>query len=433
MLTAKRIAKLRKIPGRYLDGGDLGKSLYLQTYPGGASWLLRYERNGKERMMGLGSLADFTLKEARERARAARQLLADGIDPLDMKKADKAAKALAGAKMVTFEEAAKQFFNGHEKKWRNAKHRAQFLSSLATYAFPKIGKLVVSDVDTPALLRVLEQEYRSRPDSPAQRLWDAIPETAGRVRGRIEQVLDWATTRGYRKGDNPARWAGHLSNVLPARESIRKVRHHPALDYKSIPAFMAELRAKNSVSARALEFLILCAARTGAVTGARWDEIDFAAKIWSVPPERAESKISGDAPRRVPLSDRAIEILKGLPVEEGNPYLFIGGKAGAGLSGAAMAELLKDMAWPSTTPGRLATVHGFRSSFKDWVAEETNTPNFVSEAALWHAVADKVEAAYRRGDLFAKRRKLMASWAGYCAQPVIKKSDNVVVPMRGRQ
>jgi integrase len=429
-LTAKKIARLRQQPGRYIDGGDLGRGLYLQVTEGGASWLLRYERGGRERWLGLGSLADFSLKEARARAKQNRQLLADGIDPLEQKKADKAARALAAAKAISFKEAAHAYFDQHEKKWRNAKHRKQFLATLQEYAFPKIGTHPVADIDTGAVLRVLEQKHKDYPDQP---LWEAIPETASRVRGRIETVLDWATTRGYRKGDNPARWTGHLDNVLPARGSIQKVAHHPAVAYAVLPDFMAALRERKSVSARALEFLILCAARTGAVIGATRDEIDFEQKIWSVPPARAESKISGDEPRRIPLCDRAIEILKALPHEQGNLYLFIGGLAGCGLSNMAMSELMKDMAFASTTPGRLAVPHGFRSTFKDWVSETTSYPSFVSEAALWHAVADKVEAAYRRGDLFNKRRKLMADWAKYCAAPKRSGDGDVVVPIRRRK
>ena len=212
-LTSKRIEQLRKAPGRYIDGGDLGRGLYLQVTPGGASWLLRYERSDRERWMGLGALTDFGLKEARARAKAKRQLLADGIDPLEQKKADKAAKALAAAKAITFSEAAQSYFDQHARKWSNAKHRAQFLSTLTEYAFPKIGKLAVADVDTGAVLKVLEQKHENYPD---QRLWDAVPETASRLRGRIEKVLAWGTTRNFRSGDNPAAWKNHLDNVLPA-------------------------------------------------------------------------------------------------------------------------------------------------------------------------------------------------------------------------
>lgn len=426
-LTEKKLAKLKE-SGRYGDGNRSG--LYLQVKsPENRSWLLRYERDGRERWMGLGSIRVFNLAEARERARKARQQLADGIDPLDARAAERARRALEAARSITFEKAAAAYYDQHEKKWRNAKHTRQFLSTLKQYAFAKIGKLPVADIDTGEVLKVLEQKHKDYPD---QRLWDAIPETASRLRGRIEAVLDWATTRNYRKGDNPARWIGHLDSVLPARGEIQKVEHHPALPYAEIPVFMANLRERNSISARALEFTILTAARTGAVIGATRDEIDFEQKIWSVPPARAETKISGDKPRRIPLSARAIEILKALPQEDGNPHLFIGGKAGRGLSNMAMAELMKDMAFASTTPGRLAVPHGFRSAFKDWVSETTSYPNFVSEAALWHAVADKVEAAYRRGDLFAKRVRLMADWAKFAMTKPAETISGKLIPLRAK-
>jgi integrase len=450
-LSAKKIAKLLVRPGRYIDGGDLGQGLYLQVTEGGASWLLRYEfecatlKSGKptkpngrkgrrERWMGLGSLGDFSLKEARARAKQKRQLLADGIDPLDQKETVKKAKALAKAKAITFEEAARQYFDQHSKKWRNAKHREQWTSTLETYAYPIIGALAVADVDTGQVLRVLEQKRANYPD---QRLWDAVPETASRLRGRIEKVLAWCTTRNFRSGDNPAAWKNHLDNVLPARGNSE---HYPALPYADDPEkglvgianFIVALRGREGIAARALEFLILTAARTGAVIGATRDEIDFENKVWSVPPERAGTKITGDdpKPRRIPLSDRALEILKSLPHEEGNPFVFIGGEAGCGLSNAAMAELMKDMAFASTTKGRLAVPHGMRSTFKDWCADCTNYANFVSEAALWHAVADKVEASYRRGELFQKRIRLMNDWAKYCGSP---KRDASVADLNARR
>jgi integrase len=431
-LTAKKILQLRKTPGRYLDGGDLGRSLYLQTTPGGASWLLRYEVNHRERWMGLGSFADFSLKEARQRAKAARQLLADGKDPLDEKRADKAARALAAAKAISFREAAQAYFDSNEKKWRNDKHRKQFTTTLETYAYPKIGDRSVADIDTGAVLLVLEQKHK---DYPEQRLWDAIPATCNRIRSRIEAVLDWCSTRGYRgKSDNPARWEGHLEHVLPARQQIQKTKHHPALPYSEMPRFMVALRQRNnSITARALEFLVLTAARSGAVLGATWSEINLADKVWTVPVDRAGAKIIGDdvKPRRIPLSDRCVEILKVLPKEDGNPHLFIGEKKGRGLSVMAISELMTEMKFESTTPGRLAVPHGCRSTFKDWVSERTSYPNMVSEAALWHAVADKVEGAYRRGDLFEKRRKLMNEWSRYCASVPRAASGGNVVTLHG--
>jgi integrase len=241
-------------------------------------------------------------------------------------------------------------------------------------------------------------------------IWNGKPETANRVRGRIETILDWAKAHAYRAGDNPARWKGHLDNVLPKKSKVKRTRHHPALPYADVPAFMADLRAREGLTARALEFTVLTAGRTGAVIGATLDEIDIDAKVWTVPPERTGAKISGEAPapRRVPLSDRAVEILKALPKEKGNPHVFIGAKRGNALSNMAMLELMREM-----RPGYVP--HGFRSTFKDWCSETTIYPNEVSEAALWHVVADKVEAAYRRGDLFEKRRALMADWAVYCS------------------
>ena len=304
-LSAKGIEKLRKVPGRYRDDGEGGvRGLYLQITTNGASWLLRYEvqipavpeaktwleRNGRrERWMGLGSLADFTLKEARARARDKRQLLADDIDPLDAKKAAKTAKALAAAKTVTFKEAAQQFIAQNEKKWRSQKHAAQWSSTLAEYAYPIIGGLAVADVDVGMVLKVLEQDYNGR------RLWDAIPETASRLRGRVESVLGWAKVRNYRAGDNPAAWKNHLANVLPSRG---KKAHHPALPYTRIGEFMAALREREGQVVRALEFTILTAARTGETIGARWSEIDLAAKLWTVPAGR----IKGGIEHKVPLS-----------------------------------------------------------------------------------------------------------------------------------
>lgn len=421
-LSVKAIERALKKPGRYRDG----RGLMLQVNsPTNASWIFRYERGGRERWLGLGPLSLVTLADARDKAHEARKLLFNGIDPMEKRKAEKAARAVEPSATLSFAEAARQYFDQHQQKWSNPKHRAQFLSTLEQYAFPLMGRFPVGQIDTPRVIAVLEQRHANYPE---QRLWDAIRETANRLRGRVEQILDWSTVRGHRTGDNPARWKGHLDNVLPARGSIRKVKHHPALAYAQIPDFMAELRGREGIAARALEFLILTAARTGAVIGARRDEVDFDQKIWTVPPDRAETKISVDQPRRVPLSDRAMEILKGLPIEGGNPHLFIGAKEGRGLSNMAMGELMKSMAFPSTTPDRIATVHGFRSTFKDWCSEETNCPNHVSEAALWHAIADRVEAAYRRGDLFNKRRKLMADWARYCAAPPVVSAK--VVPMR---
>jgi integrase len=388
-LTPKSIAKLlRKRPRRYHDG----HGLYLRvTSRTSASWILRYEFRGQERMLGLGPLRLVGLKEARIRARAAQQMLKlDHIDPVLHRRQEKAERALAAAKAMSFKDCAEAYLAQHEGKWKNRKNAQQFTNTLTQYAFPHVGPLPVGSIDTGLVLKVLEA------------IWTRIPETGNRVRARIEAILDWATVRGYRQGDNPARWKGHLDQVLPSRGSIAKTNHHAALPYAELPAFMAELRTRPGSAARALEFTILTAARTGETIGARWNEIDFDAATWTIPAERMKAAKE----HRVALSTRAIELLRELPTEADNPFVFLG--ASAGLGSTAMAQALKRM-------GRNdITVHGFRSTFRDWAAETTHYPNHVVEMALAHIIGDKVEAAYRRGDLFAKRAQLMQAWADYC-------------------
>lgn len=402
-LTALKVAKLAK-PGRYGDGGGL----VLQVSRWGTkAWLFRYERDGRERQMGLGPLLTISLADARQRALAARKLLLDGIDPISNRKEARAAARLAAARGITFEECAEKYITAHEASWRNEKHRAQWRATLRRYAYPVIGSLPVHSIGTSLTIKILEP------------IWTKIPETASRVRGRVESMLDWAKVRGFREGENPARWQGHLDHLLPKKSKVARVKHHPAVPYSEIPEFMSELRAREGISARALEFTILTVARTGAVIGAIWDEVDPVGRVWTVPPERTGTKIIGEdpKPRRVPLSDRVMEILKDLPREKGNPQVFIGAATGEPLSNMAMLELLRGM-----RPGYVT--HGFRSTFKDWCSETTNYPNEVSEAALWHVVADDVEAAYRRGDLFEKRRRLMRDWARYCAEPARRQVVN---------
>jgi integrase len=398
-LTARQVERIKE-PGRYSDGNGL----YLQVTPSGVrSWILRYERHGRERAMGLGPLHTVSLVEARERARRSRLQLLDGLDPLDARKSAQAAAALEAARSITFEEAATQYFDAHEAKWRSARTREQFLSTMRLYALPLLGRLPVAAVDTGLVLRVLEP------------IWSSKTETASRVRGRIEGVLDWATVRGYRAGDNPARWRGHLDNVLPAPAQVATVEHHAALPYVEAPAFIQALSKVGGTAARALELTILTAARTGEVIACRWDEFDLRGAVWSVPPGR----MKGGREHRVPLPNRGVKLLRMLPRE--SEFVFPS-EHRAHISNMAMAQVLKRM-------GRSdITVHGFRSTFRDWAAERTNYPNHVVEMALAHAIGDAVEAAYRRGDLFDKRRRLMSEWARYCLTAPV--ATSTVTPIR---
>jgi integrase len=291
---------------------------------------------------------------------------------------------------MTFRACAERMIASHEAAWKNPKHRAQWKATLATYVYPTFGELSVAAVDTGLVLKALEP------------IWATKPETAGRVRGRVEAVLDWAKARGYREGENPARWRGHLDKLLPNRRKVRRVKNHAAMPYVDLPEFVGELRSRTSVSARALEFAILTAARTSEVIGATWAEIDMRTGMWTIPATR----MKGGKEHRVPLCDRALELLNSLPRE--SVFVFMGGKAGKPLSNMALLELMRGMR-PAFVP------HGFRSTFRDWAAETTGYPSEVVEMALAHAIESKVEAAYRRGDLFEKRSRLMKEWARYCA------------------
>jgi integrase len=399
-LTEKKIAGLKK-PGRYHDG----HGLYLQVLSErNRSWLLRYERDGRERWMGLGSLRLFGLKEVREKARDAQRKLWEGIDPLDHRRRVKAQLASQQDRTKTFAECAEAFLAKHSDGWKNAKHRQQWRNSLKTYANPVLGRLSVADIDTPHVVRMLEP------------IWNEKQVTARRVLGRVERVLNYAKAAGYRAGDNPAKWTGHLKDLLPSNG--KAIEHYAALPYVELPAFLADLRKREGTAARALEFTIYTACRTGEVTGARWSEIDLKAKVWTIPADRMKAAKE----HRVPLSEPAVAVLKSLPREDGNVYVFIGPTAGAGLSAMAMTATLKRM-------GRGITTHGFRSTFMDWAHDRTAFPKVVIDMALAHAVGDKVEAAYRRGDLFDKRRRLMTEWARYCASEPA--TGEKVVALRG--
>jgi integrase len=409
MLTEKRVRDTRR-PGRYRDRGGPVAGLLLQVSPGGAkSYVLRYERHGREHMLGLGSAATFTLAEARQRARAARQLLADGIDPLGAKRDALAAARLAEQRKLSFKQAAERYFDQNESKWRSASHREQFINSLRAYAFPVLGTTDVAAIQTADVLRVLDP------------LWKTKTTTADRVRSRIESVLDWAVVRDYRPpGTNPAAWKNHLDQVLPAPRKVAPVAHFAAMPYGGLPGFMARLRAHQGSTARAVEFAILTAARKGEVIGATWPEIDFEQAIWTV----SAARMKAAREHRVPLSDAAIDLLRKLPRETNNPHLFIGGRAGAALSARALSLFMRRLGLKGT-----ATVHGFRSSFRDWAGETTAFAHDICEAALAHARGDATVRAYARGDLFDKRRKLMAAWAEYCASPARASGD--VVKLRG--
>ena len=398
-LTALKVSRA-KLPGMYADGGGL----YLQITEGGASWVYRYMLNGRAREMGLGPLALFGLQEARAKAQDARRLRHEGVDPIEHRRTARAQQQLDAAKAVTFQQCAERYIASHRAGWRHAKHVEQWESSLQRLAFPVIGALPVQAINTALVMNVIEA------------IWDEKPETASRVRGRIESILDWAKARGYRTGENPARWKGHLKNLLPPRSKVRMVEHYAAMPYDQLPALMVELRVQDGIDARALEFTILTAARVSEAVGARWSEIS--GDVWTIQAER----MKGGKPHRVPLSRRAMDLLKALP--RNGDLIFPGPKLGRALNINAPRKLLIDM-------GHSVTVHGFRSSFRDWVAERTSYPNHVAEAALAHAVADKVEKAYRRTDLFEKRRRLMADWAAWCSRPMSVNAGNVTFLSNG--
>ena len=387
-LSAVKVAGT-KTRGMYADGGGL----YLQVSGNGSrSWIFRFKANGRPRDMGLGSLATVSLAKARDLAVACRQLRLKGIDPIEARKAELIEAQLASRRSMTFDQCRDAFIDAHKSAWRNAKHKAQWTSSLATYVSPVFGSLPIQSVDVAMVMKVLEP------------IWSKKPETASRVRGRVERVLDWAKVRGFRQGENPARWRGHLDALLPARGKVRQVRHHAALPYDEIGTFMAELRERDGIAARALEFTILTAARTGEVLGARWEEMNIQDKLWVVPPSRMKAARE----HRVPLSRAAAAVLKQMQTVRRADLVFPGHRRGKPLSNMSILMMLRRM-------GRCdLTAHGFRSTFRDWAAERTNFPREVAEAALAHVIGDKVEAAYRRGDLFEKRRRLMDAWAANC-------------------
>jgi integrase len=416
-LTIKRVAKLLRHgkPGRHRDAEVRGLYLCVNGKKN-ANWQLRYQLHGKAHWMGLGSAREFSLKDARDRAKAERQKLSDKHDPLALRRADRAALAAAAVTVKTFRECAEAYIEQHQAKWTSAKHGAQWRSSLAIHAFPKIGNLDVAAIGRPHVLSVLEQKVEAQLGHPAGVFWQVRPTSADRLRNRIELILNFAAARGYRTGDNPARWSD-LKHILPQPNKLNGVaKHHAAVPYAEVPSVVAQLRKREGVSPRALEFLILTAARTGEVLGAIWDEIKLEDKVWIIPAER----MKGGAEHRVPLSAAAMDLLRGLYRENGNPYLFIGSRQ-ARLSDTALSVTLERL-------GRVETVHGMRSSFSDWAHETTAHSDHTIKISLAHKVGTKVEQAYRRGAMFDKRRQLMEQWAKYCNTLV--KTAATVTPLR---
>lgn len=405
MLSA-RFVETAKAAGLYGDGNNLFLKI---DASGNKSWIFRWQtRDGKQAKMGLGPVHTVSLAEARAKAADCRALILEGINPRSARDEARTAIAIAEARAITFDTARDQYIESHKAGWKNAKHADQWKATLETYASPTFGSMPVAAVDTALVMQVL------RP------IWATKNETANRVRGRVEAILDWAKVQEFRTGENPARWKGHLDKLLPKRSKVRKVKHHAALPYADIPKFMTDLRERYGVSALALEFTILTACRTNETLEARWSEIDKANKVWTIPAAR----MKGDEEHRVPLCDRALAIVEDMRTDKRSDYIFPGAKRGKPLSNMAMLNVLARMNHEDIT------VHGFRSSFRDWAGEETNFAWEICEVALAHDIGDKTSEAYQRGDLLKKRRRLMEAWASYCEKPPAKNTmggDNVVV------
>jgi integrase len=396
-----------KTRGLYSDGGGLN----LQISKGGSkSFVFRYRFGGRIRVMGLGSSLDVTLSEARDRAFDCRRSLRDGIDPLKAREKRRATQRLQDAKSISFDECSRQYIESKKGAWRNSDHASEWAATLARYASPVFGRLSVQDVDIGLIVRALEA------------IWTVKPVTANRVRGRIELVLGYAKVRGFRNGDNPAVWRDNLDHILPQPTKIKVVQHLPAMPHAEVPGLMAMLRGRREVSAAALAFTILTAARSGEVTGAQWDEVDLDAKVWTIPGSRMKS----GREHRVPLNDEAIAILKKTKaIRQGESGFVFSGRNAGRISCTGMPILLRRIGIEGVT------VHGFRSSFRDWTAEQTTYPREVAEACLAHVVGDRVENAYRRTDLLERRRQLMDQWATYISTPVADDARKVIAIRRG--
>jgi integrase len=379
-----RTIKAIKTDGRYGDG----RGLWFIRRGGSTTWALRWMRAGKAREMSLGPYPEIGLADARQAALDARRLILAGGDPIEARRASR------GADGRTFEATALEYIEAHKAGWRNVKHGAQWLATLKAYAFPTIGPKPVQAIMTDDVLAILKP------------LWQAKPETASRLRGRVEAVLDYAKSRGWRSGENPAAWRGHLDNLLPARSKVAAVVHHAAVPWRDLPGLYERITTGEGISARCLAFAILTASRSGEARGARWSEIDLAARVWTIP----GSRMKAGKPHRVPLSDAAMAILYAMQAHKrgDDSLVFPGGVVGKPMSDVALNKAL------AAAGGDAFTVHGFRSTFRDWTAEATSTPREIAEAALSHTNKDKVEAAYLRGDHFDRRRVLMDAWAVHC-------------------
>lgn len=401
--------EVRKLtaPGLHFVGGVAG--LALQVTPTGArSWTLRAVIGGKRRDMGLGaySPSGMTLAKAREAAVAARELIRQGDDPILRQQEARSALRASMVEALTFKQCAEKYIKAHGEGWKNVKHRQQWRNTLAQHVYPVFGELLVRDVKLSHVMQVIEP------------MWTVTNETAVRLRGRIELVLDWAAARGLREGANPARWRGHLDKLLPKPSKVNRREHHAALPVGDVGGFMVRLRAAEGVSARALEFLVLTAARSGEVRGATWAEVDIEARVWTLP----ASRMKAGKEHRVPLSPEALALLKAQPKLAGSELVFPSPRGGE-LSDMALTAVLRRMEIP-------AVPHGFRSTFRDWAAERTNFSREVAEMALAHAIGNKVEAAYRRGDLYEKRALMMAEWARFLAR--VEAKGQVVELARSR-
>lgn len=408
-LTALQVTKLSK-PGLYGDGGGLTLQI---TSAGVKSWLFRFMREGKAHGMGLGATHTITLAEARQKALDARKLLADGLNPMVVKKQKMLAVALERAKMMTFDQCATSYIEAHKASWKNAKHIDQWTNTLTTYASPVFGQQPVADVDTALVVKCL---------SP---IWQTKTETASRLRGRIESVLGWATTSGYRTGENPARWKGHLENLLASIGKTSRTKNHPSLPWQRIGEFMQALKTREGVASKAVEFAVLTACRSGEVRGAQWSEFDLLEKVWTIPAERMKARRE----HQVPMSEAALAVLTSIrnkdlcdldSTQVDNKFVFAGTK-GQALSDMSLTAVIRRMNSDKDKPiwtdanGDGITVHGFRSTFRMWAAETTTYPREVAEHALAHQLPDAVERAYQRGTQFAKRKALMDEWAAICS------------------